>query len=196
MGLLYVNENGAQIGYEANKCVVNYKDGLKKLIPIESLEGITIMGQSQMTAKCTEECLKRGIPVVYFSKGGVYFGRVMSTSHINAGRQRMQSALYDTEFAVELGKRILSAKIKNQSVVLRRYEKSRNIRLEEEQKMLSICRGKIENSRRIEEIIGYEGQAAKFYFRGLSKCIEREFQFNGRSRRPPKDEFNSMISLE
>ena len=61
--------------------------------------------------------------------------------------------------------------------------------------MLSICRGKIENSRRIEEIIGYEGQAAKFYFRGLSKCIEREFQFNGRSRRPPKDEFNSMISL-
>lgn len=195
MGLLYVNENGAQIGYEANKCVVNYKDGLKKLIPIESLEGITIMGQSQMTAKCTEECLKRGIPVVYFSKGGVYFGRVMSTSHINAGRQRMQSALYDTEFAVELGKRILSAKIKNQSVVLRRYEKSRNIRLEEEQKMLSICRGKIENSRRIEEIIGYEGQAAKFYFRGLSKCIEREFQFNGRSRRPPKDEFNSMISL-
>ena len=161
MGLLYVNENGAQIGYEANKCVVNYKDGLKKLIPIESLEGITIMGQSQMTAKCTEECLKRGIPVVYFSKGGVYFGRVMSTSHINAGRQRMQ----------------------------------RNIRLEEEQKMLSICRGKIENSRRIEEIIGYEGQAAKFYFRGLSKCIEREFQFNGRSRRPPKDEFNSMISL-
>ena len=37
MGLLYVNENGAQIGYEANKCVVNYKDGLKKLIPIESL---------------------------------------------------------------------------------------------------------------------------------------------------------------
>ena len=36
MGLLYVNENGAQIGYEANKCVVNYKDGLKKLIPIET----------------------------------------------------------------------------------------------------------------------------------------------------------------
>ena len=32
MGLLYVNENGAQIGYEANKCVVNYKDGLKNCL--------------------------------------------------------------------------------------------------------------------------------------------------------------------
>ena len=108
----------------------------------------------------------------------------------------MQSALYDTEFAVELGKRILSAKIKNQSVVLRRYEKSRNIRLEEEQKMLSICRGKIENSRRIEEIIGYEGQAAKFYFRGLSKCIEREFQFNGRSRRQRDTGMSSIDSFD
>lgn len=195
MGLLYVNENGAQIGYEANKCVVKYKDGLKKMIPIESLEGITVMGQSQMTAKCTEECLKRGISVAYFSKGGIYFGRVMSTSHINAGRQRKQCALYDSEFAVNLAKRILSAKIKNQGVVLRRYEKSRNMKLEEEPKMLNICRGKIETAKRIEEIIGYEGQAAKYYFRGLAKCIEKEFAFNGRSKRPPKDEFNSMISL-
>lgn len=195
MGLLYVNENGAQIGFEGNRCVVNYKDGLKKLIPIESLEGITIMGQSQMTAKCTEECLKRGIPVAYFSKGGSYFGRVMSTDHINTSRQRKQCVLYDTDFAVELGRRILSAKIKNQSVVLRRYEKSRNICLEEEQNMLNICRRKLESSARIEEIIGYEGQAAKYYFRGLSKCIDEDFYFNGRSKRPPKDEFNSMLSL-
>lgn len=195
MGLLYVNENGDQIGFEGNRCVVNYKDGLKKLIPIESLEGITIMGQSQMTAKCTEECLKRGIPVAYFSKGGSYFGRVMSTDHINTSRQRKQCVLYDTDFAVELGRRILSAKIKNQSVVLRRYEKSRNICLEEEQNMLNICRRKLESSARIEEIIGYEGQAAKYYFRGLSKCIDEDFYFNGRSKRPPKDEFNSMLSL-
>ena len=46
MSLLYVNENGATIGIEANRCIVQYKDGMKKSIPIESLEGITIMGQS------------------------------------------------------------------------------------------------------------------------------------------------------
>ena len=47
MGFLYVNENGATIGVEANQCTVNYKDGMKRLIPIESLDGITIMGRSQ-----------------------------------------------------------------------------------------------------------------------------------------------------
>lgn len=74
MSLLYVNENGATIGVEANKCVVQYRDGMKKMIPIESLEGITIMGQSHLTTKCAEECMCRGISVAYFSKGGKYFG--------------------------------------------------------------------------------------------------------------------------
>ena len=43
MGLLYVNENGAVIGVEEERCIVKYKDGMKKIIPIESLEGITIL---------------------------------------------------------------------------------------------------------------------------------------------------------
>ena len=195
MSLLYVNENGATIGVEANKCVVQYRDGMKKMIPIESLEGITIMGQSHLTTKCAEECMCRGISVAYFSKGGKYFGRLMSTDHINVQRQRKQSALYDTDFAMKLGQKILSAKVKNQSVVLHRYEKSRELLLDEEQKMMRICKEKILNCSRIEEMIGFEGQAAKYYFQGLSKCIDRKFRFQGRSRRPPKDEFNSMISL-
>lgn len=141
MGLLYVNENGAVIGVESNQCTVTYKDGMKRLIPIESLEAITIMGQSQITTKCAEECMERGISVAYFSKGGRYFGRLISTGHVNVERQRKQCALYDTEFAVKIGKKILSAKIKNQSVVLKRYEKSKGITLNEEQKMLNIIVG-------------------------------------------------------
>lgn len=195
MSLLYVNESGATIGIEGAYCTVKQKDGAKRLLPIESLDGITIMGQSQMTTQCSEECMKRGIPVSYFSKGGKYFGRLISTGHINVERQRKQCTLYDTDFAATLAMKILSAKIRNQSVVLRRYEKSKGIHLEEEQKMLTICRNKILTCTRIEEMIGYEGQAAKYYFRGLASVIEDDFTFQGRNRRPPKDEFNSMISL-
>ena len=168
---------------------------MKKMIPIESLEGITIMGRSQMTTQCAEECMVRGIPVAYFSKGGRYFGRLMSTGHINVERQRRQSELYDTEFSLQLSKNIINAKIKNQSVVLKRYEKSKGLLLNEEQKMMDICRNKVLRCERIEESIGFEGQAARYYFQGLSKCIDDPFKFQGRSRRPPLDEFNSMISL-
>lgn len=195
MGFLYVNESGAVIGVEGNRCTVKYKGGMKKLIPIESLEGITILGQSQVTTQCLEECMARGISLSYFSKGGKYFGRLHSTGHVNTARQRKQCALYDTDFAVQLSRKIISAKLKNQSVVLKRYEKSKNLNLLEEQKMLAICRRKVMECDSIPEIIGFEGQGAKYYFRGLAKCIDEEFVFQGRSKRPPRDEFNSMISL-
>ena len=103
--------------------------------------------------------------------------------------------MYDTEFSLQLSKNIINAKIKNQSVVLKRYEKSKGLLLNEEQKMMDICRNKVLRCERIEESIGFEGQAARYYFQGLSKCIDDPFKFQGRSRRPPLDEFNSMISL-
>ena len=125
MGLLYVDENGAVIGVEANRCTVTYKDGLKRSIPIESLEGITILGSAQVTTNCMEECLKRGVPVAYFSRGGNYFGRLQSTGHVNTARQRKQCQLYDTDFAVQLAKKIINAKLKYLIVVFRRYVRCR-----------------------------------------------------------------------
>ncbi len=195
MSLLFINENHATIGIEENRCFVKYADGMKKIVPIETLESITIMGHSQMTTQCVQECLKRGIAVSYFSKGGSYFGRLQSTGHINAQRQRKQSALYDSEFALDLSKAIIRAKLKNQSVVLRRYEKSGKISVSEQLKMLHICNEKIVYCKTISEVMGYEGQGAKAYFEGLSALIDSDFQFQGRSKRPPRDEFNSMISL-
>ena len=46
MSLLYVNDSGATIGIEGNCCTVKQKDGSKRMLPIESLDGITIMGLS------------------------------------------------------------------------------------------------------------------------------------------------------
>lgn len=195
MSLLFINENNAVIGLDSNRCVVKYADGMAKAVPIETLESITIMGHAQMTTQCVQECLKRGIPVAYFSKGGTYFGRLQSTGHVSAERQRKQCVLYDSPFALNLAKSIIGAKLKNQQVVLRRYEKSKRISVEESLKMLHICREKTTQCQSITELIGYEGQGAKAYFDGLSLLIDTEFKFQGRNRRPPRDEFNSMISL-
>lgn len=151
MSLLFVNENNAVIGIEENRCVVKYSDGMRKMVPIETLESITIMGRAQMTTQCVQECLKHGIPVAYFSKGGTYFGRLQSTGHVNAERQRKQCVLYEAQFAADLARNIVRAKLKNQQVVLRRYEKSRGISVKEPLKMLHICREKAEHCQTIEE---------------------------------------------
>ncbi len=42
MSLLFINENKATIGVEANRCFVKYSDGMKKMVPIETLEGCSV----------------------------------------------------------------------------------------------------------------------------------------------------------
>ena len=195
MSLLYVNESGVTIGISENRCKVQYKDGMTKEIPLESLESISVLGNAQISTQCMKTCLQRGIPVAFFSKGGKYFGRLQSTSHVNAERQRLQCALYEDQFSIEFSRRIIMAKINNQIIVLRRYGRSGGIEVDKYTKTMLQCKQSIERANSIEEIMGYEGYAARAYFSGLAEVIEPEFKFNGRSRQPPLDEFNSMISL-
>ena len=121
MSYLYVTENGATVFVGDNYVNVKYSSEMNKRIPIETLESISIFGRVQITTQCIEECLKRGIPISYYSNLGHYFGKLESTGHIHVERQRKQAKLYQSEFALELGKRILQSKIKNQKVLLMRY---------------------------------------------------------------------------
>lgn len=49
MSYLYVCEQGAVIGCEANRFQVRYKDGMLKSVPGETLEVIEIFGKVQLT---------------------------------------------------------------------------------------------------------------------------------------------------
>lgn len=195
MSYLYVTEQGATISVEGNYVRVSIKEGQSRKVPIETLESISIFGHSQRTMQCTVECLQRGIPVAYYSRFGKYYGYLQSTGHIRADRQRQQAFLYKTDFSVELAKRIIKAKIHNQEVLVRRYQRNNPCELNDELKQISLSAGKIANCITIEQIMGYEGTAARNYFQCLSKLVEPEFAFRGRSRRPPRDEFNAMLSL-
>ena len=195
MSLVYIADNGATIGVEGNKIKIKYKDGMLRTLPIETVDGITLLGKAQLTTQSMEAFLNKGIPVSFFSKGGKYFGRLLSTGHIKAALQRKQAALYETDFALELSKKLISAKVNNQLVVLRRYARSKGVDISSQEFYMKNSKKKIASISAVNELMGYEGNAAKAYFDGLSQCIDEDFAFKGRSKRPPRDEFNSMISL-
>lgn len=67
MSYLYVNEQGASIGISDNRFQVKYKDGMVRSIPAETLEVIEVFGKVQLTTQCLEECLKRGVNVLFYS---------------------------------------------------------------------------------------------------------------------------------
>ncbi len=196
MSYLYVCEQGATIGIAENRFQVKYKDGMVKSIPAETLEVIEVFGKVQITTQCMTECLRRGVNIIFYSTNGAYFGRMISTNHVNVQRQRIQAKVTeDTQFRLDFSKRIINAKIHNQIVVLRRYARNSESNIQRAVAEMQNMYKKIENAQSIEQLMGYEGTAAKIYFRELGKLIEPEFAFTGRNRRPPRDPFNSLISL-
>lgn len=196
MSYLYVCEQGASIGLADNRFQIKCRDGMVKSIPAEALEVIEVFGKVQITTQCIEECLKRGVNILYYSTNGAYYGRLISTNHVNVQRQRLQAErTKDLDFRIAFSKRLIDAKIRNQIVVMRRYARHGNYNVERSVVEMQNIYKKLENAKSIEQVMGYEGTAAKTYFRELGRMIDPQFAFSGRTRRPPKDPFNSLISL-
>ena len=108
---LFVDDDGAYIGYEGNYVTVKHKSGMLTKVPVETVEAIYLFSSVQVTSQCVIQCLQRGINISYYSKGGAYFGRLQSTNHINVSRQRKQAKLADSEFSLNLQKELLKAKL-------------------------------------------------------------------------------------
>ena len=198
MSYLYVSEQGSSISFSGNRFHVKYRDDMVKSIPAETLEVIEVFGNVQITTPCMRECLKRGINIIFYSMHGAYFGRLISTSHVNVSRQRLQAELgRDEQFRIQLSKIIIDAKINNQMVLLRRYARTQSMNIQKQISDMQIMRNKIHNNTvdSIEMIMGYEGMAARTYFQTLGQLIDSDFFFSKRTRRPPLDPFNSLISL-
>ena len=95
-----------------------------------------------------------------------------------------------------MSKLIVNAKILNQRTVLKRYNKvQQSPILEAAIEQLAKEAKLSQRSRTIHGLKGHEGIAARHYFNALSSMMPDEFSFKGRSRKPPKDKFNSLLSL-
>lgn len=196
MSFLYVVEKFATIRLDQNQIIAE-KNGVKTYIPIETLEGIVLIGNSNISSGCLAELLRRNLPVTFLSTSGIYYGRLDSTKNTNIVRQRLQFKLGDDyKFCLDFSKKTIEAKINNQIIILKRYNRTSNIeQVEKDITTIKIYRDKVEESSTIEQLMGYEGIASRTYFNSLSLIINPLFKFKGRNRMPPTDPFNSVLSL-
>lgn len=196
MSYLYVTEQGTQLHTISGQFTITKNNEKIKEIPKETIESISLFGNVQMTTNCIKECLWSGIPVSYFSTKGKYYGRLQSTSHTNIKRQKQQYRLSENhEYTLNFSKRIILAKIKNQATILRRYNRKHNANIDNEIQNIINTEKEIEKGISIPQIMGYEGIASRNYFGAIGKLLPVQFAMKGRTKQPPKDPFNSLISL-
>lgn len=198
VSIIYIYEKTAKIGVQSNRILVeSEKENLKRTIPIEGVESIVIFGNASLSSNCVRQLMERDIHLTWLSSSGKFFGRLESTRNINIQRQRLQFALgEDPEFCLALSKKIVTAKVKNQITILRRYQRNRGgdvvkANIDFMHKIVPII-GQVKTK---EELMGQEGLAARYYFNGLGSIVEPDFVFSGRNRQPPLDYFNSLLSF-
>lgn len=192
MSYLYITESGSKLGINGGSFVITYADGHTDEIPKETIEGITLIGTAQMSTDVIKHCLTSDVRTGFMSRTGDYYGTLISEKANNGSLLiRQVQQFQDESYSLALSKRIIYAKIANQSVVARRYAKSKGISDRVELLRIYTAKNKVWTARTVEQLMGIEGQASK----ALSKTLPIEFRFETRSRRPAKDPFNAMLNL-
>jgi CRISP-associated protein Cas1 len=197
MSSLYLTEPGYYLEKEGNRLRIKRKAETVKEVPLEKVSSVVLMGKCYVTSPLVVELLEREIPVTWLSSTGKFFGRLESTAGVNIERQREQFRRGDDEvFCLALSKSFISGKVRNSRVVLRRYNrKTENKDVNKTIDTLAEICEKIEKSQNISELMGYEGNASKLYFKSMACLVSENFRFSGRSKQPPKDPFNSLLSF-
>jgi len=193
---LYITESNLKIGLSNGQVsVVNTTDGERRLYPLNDVSGISLFGKPQLSTQLIRECLSRNIPVLFYSDDGHYFGYISSSEHIDPIRQKKQIYMADDSvFCMDWSRNIIHAKIANSITLLESFSDIYKF-LPEELNGLNHSLANLNIASSIEELLGFEGNAARNYFECLPKLLTNQgFAFSGRSSRPPKDPFNSMLS--
>ncbi len=196
MKTLYVSQQGCYVNLDQETLLVKQKDQILAQVQLPLLEQVLIFGKSQITTQAIRACLWRNIPVAYLSRMGYCYGRLMSIERGYRQLTRYQQELGLTERLLS-AREIVKGKLANSRVLLQRQQR----RLNSEKISLAIeslnyLSQQAADADSIDRLLGFEGMGAKTYFSAFEDCLTSpDFVFVARSRQPPGNPVNAMLSF-
>ncbi len=167
--------------------IVKSEDDNYEKIPWSRIGRIVVVGRSSISGGVVYRAVKEGIPVVFIDILGRARGSFYPEYYEMPDILDLQVHFTkDKNYIVAFSKEIVSAKIHNSLVLLRRNGIESKTLKELEEKALE--------AESIEALRGYEGAAAKAYFAEFAHLVE-PFEFKGRNYHPPDGPVNVMLSL-
>ena len=174
----------------------------KASLPAILLDGIVCFGETTVSTPLIGFCAERGITLTFLSPGGRFYGRVCGPVSGNVLlRKKQYQALEDDRFRLGFVRNLLTGKLCNEKNVLMRAARSQEGetvgKLREACKALSGYAAQLETCASVDSMRGVEGTAAKCYFACFDDMLSVQcpFRFGERSRRPPRNEVNAVLSF-
>lgn len=190
----YIFKNG-EIHRKDNSIQVILDDNEKKYIPIEDVESFYIMGENSINTKFINFMGQKGIILHFFNYYGFYTGSFYPKESLISGLVTVNQVEHytSTEKRISLSKEILKSASYGIYRNLRYYHE-RGKDLKQELEKIEILRDKLDLQNGIEELMAIEGNIRKNYYLAFDKIINQEIEFDKRTKRPPENIINTMIS--
>jgi len=197
MAVLYVTEQGATLRRKGRRIIIEKDDEVISDIPGFKLEQVVVYGNVNFTVPVLEYLLREGVDVSFLSMRGRLKGHLWPAfSNHGVLRKAQFRASEDANRCLELSKNFVRGKLHNQRILLLRHRRRRGMAsLDAPIGILKECLGELHRLGTLDEVRGLEGRASAVYFAGLRELLPEGFAFPHRSRRPPRDAVNALLSL-
>jgi CRISPR-associated protein Cas1 len=199
--VVHVASPKSRVRRSAQALVVEGEDGGARSFPIHEVASVVLHGVAQMTTQALHLCAYEDVPVHWLTAGGKYIGGLAPGAGGVQRRLRQYRALAEPGTRLRLARRLALARIEGQVRYLLRASRGgeRSATME---RSLAIMRERLKAVARaegVDTVRGHEGAAAHEYFARLPELLAPvvgdELRPNGRSRRPPRDRFNAILSF-
>ncbi|MFN3480858.1 MAG: CRISPR-associated endonuclease Cas1 [Thermodesulfovibrionales bacterium] len=200
MGTLYIDRKGIHISVDGN-AIAFYNDGHREgIVPLEPVKRVIFVGNMTVETSVIKKFTELGISAIFLSGRSLRFSGMLHGRLHNNGLLRLKQ--YEkaiSEFAREYAQEIVTRKVRSQinlleSVLPRRPDLRLDIITAIDTLKRILNRLDFE-SFQIESLKGLEGGASASYFSAYTKIFSENLGFQKRTRRPPLDPVNAMLSL-
>lgn len=204
LNTLFVTADGAYLQKDHETVVVKVEGEKKAQLPLLHLSGVVCFGRVMMSPELMSALVEAGTYVSFFSPTGRFQARVEGMPGGNVLLRRAQyRAADDAEKSLAIARAMVIGKIANtrQFVLHARRDAGDEVRkgvLGDAAERLMVSLREADKARTVDELRGHEGAAAHAYFEAFPSLVKRtepELAFGGRSRRPPKDRVNALLSF-
>lgn len=205
LNTLYVSTDGAYLRLEGETLVLSVEKVKKYQVPLHHLGAIVCLGRVAISPALMARCMEDGRSIVWLNEHARFQARVEGPVNGNILLRQAQFRAADkVEVALEISKAFIAGKLRNsRNVLLRSARDSKDeaakTQLVRAAKALAVNLRNLAHAESAVSVLGLEGDAARVYFEQFNTMIKpqmrEEFEYKGRSRRPPKDTVNALISF-
>lgn len=204
LNTLYVTTQQAFLAKDGEAVVVRVERENRLRVPLHNLAGIVCFGNVTCSPFLMAACAEAGVAISFLTERGRFLAAVQGFAPGNVLLRREQyRRADDLDTSVAIAQNIVGAKIANCRQVLSRairdYPQSAGIEaLREASGRLARLGTQSQHLDSLDLLRGAEGEAGRCYFSVFNSLITsqpNEFSLNGRTRRPPRDAVNALLSF-